>query len=93
MSDRVVAAANDYAALAEQRGITPTQLALSWAASRWWAGGMAGGRGGVPFQWGLAGGAGASALLPYVCGFQPAVSPRLLVWHGPDRPRVLSLNN
>ncbi|GBF87712.1 hypothetical protein Rsub_00423 [Raphidocelis subcapitata] len=38
LSDRVVAAANDYAALAEARGITPTQLAQSWAASRWYMG-------------------------------------------------------
>ncbi|KIZ07628.1 Protein tas [Monoraphidium neglectum] len=36
LSDRVAAATERYAELAESKGLTPTQLALSWAATRWY---------------------------------------------------------
>ncbi|KAI8469206.1 MAG: aldo/keto reductase [Monoraphidium minutum] len=38
LTDRVQAAAAQYAALAQSRGLTPTQLALAWAATRWYMG-------------------------------------------------------
>ena len=37
LSERVLTAAKAYAALAVARGLTPTQLALAWAATRWCA--------------------------------------------------------